>query len=401
MATTLVQAEVVTKYQEAIGTGGTRNAAVVSALENAVGKAFGFQLEGKLQRTLSERSNYTLQDSEEDITAIMSRQVTQRVGTSSNNPVTSYEILTANESTVGWEASVRIHYKDFKKLGAKDNRRSLVVRALDDKSTAFAGIVESALIASRRFNVLSRDNADVFNEEKAFILSSDASRSESARVGRAEGADYIVLVKTDGYFSRLNRERVIKATGEHLYQSDAGFRFEVEVVEFASREMKWHKREKIYVSSKRKVASASSLLSGKTERYANNMVLSLVSSIYPARIAQVIGDRAVLNRGEGSIKVGQNVEVYHIGEKIIDPQSGESLGAMEIEVAKAKVIELKPKFSILQLTSGKLDKAEDYVVRWNAKTSNTNKSNKKTSTTKNRQNKAKSEAKALDNSFLN
>jgi len=36
MATTLVQAEVVTKYQEAIGTGGTRNAAVVSALENAV-----------------------------------------------------------------------------------------------------------------------------------------------------------------------------------------------------------------------------------------------------------------------------------------------------------------------------------------------------------------------------
>lgn len=401
VVTTAVQAEVVTRYKDATGVGATHGEAVALALENAVGKAFGFRLEGALQRTLSERSRYTADESEEEVIAVMSREVTRRVSTSSNTPVTGYDILSASENAVGWEANVRIYYKDYKKLGAENNRRSLVVSALDERSEAFAEAVEAALVASRRFNVLKRDEAAAFNDEKAFILSSDAGRNEVARLGRSEGADYIVLVKTERYFSRLNKEKLIKATGERLYKSEGGFTFDVEVVEFSSRETKWRKRDNVYVAAERKVSSATSLMSGATEGYATNLARSLVSTIYPARIAQVMGDRAVLNRGEGSISIGQRVDVYLIGDKLVDPQGGESLGAMEVKVAQAKVVELKPKFSVLQLTSGRLENGTDYIVRWNTGGGGSAKVNRKAVERASRQARAKEEAKALDDAFMN
>lgn len=399
--TTTLQAEVVMRQKEAAGVGETRGDAIAFALESAVGKAFGFRLEGTLQRTINASTRDTLDESKEELIAMMSREITRKVGTSSNTPITGYDILSAQENSQGWEAQVRIYYQDYKKLGAKDSRRTLVVSALDQRSNAFAEALESALIASRRFNILKRGDDDIFNAEKAFITSDDANRDDVARLGRALGADYIVLVKTERYFSRLNKERLIEATGERLYRSEAGFTFDIEVVEFSSRKVKWRNRDDVYVAVKRKVSNATNLLSGHTKRYAKNLALSLVSTIYPARIAQIIGNKAVLNRGEGSISIGQKVDIFLIGEKIVDPQSGESLGAMEVEVANAKVIELKPKFSVLQLTTGALTNGADYIVRWNTKVPGSVKKTRKKNKVASSRKKAKLEVKALDDTFLN
>ena len=399
--TTTLQAEVVMRQKEAAGVGETRGDAIAFALESAVGKAFGFRLEGTLQRTINASTRDTLDESKEELIAMMSREITRKVGTSSNTPITGYDILSAQENSQGWEAQVRIYYQDYKKLGAKDSRRTLVVSALDQRSNAFAEALESALIASRRFNILKRGDDDIFNAEKAFITSDDANRDDVARLGRALGADYIVLVKTERYFSRLNKERLIEATGERLYRSEAGFTFDIEVVEFSSRKVKWRNRDDVYVAVKRKVSNATNLLSGYTKRYAKNLALSLVSTIYPARIAQIIGNKAVLNRGEGSISIGQKVDIFLIGEKIVDPQSGESLGAMEVEVANAKVIELKPKFSVLQLTTGALTNGADYIVRWNTKVPGSVKKTRKKNKVASSRKKAKLEVKALDDTFLN
>jgi hypothetical protein len=72
---------------------------------------------------------------------------------------------------------------------------------------------------------------------------------------------------------------------------------------------------------------------------------------------------AVINRGSSSVTKGQAFVVFLMGEEIKDPQSGESLGALEIEIGTAKVINTNPKFSVVKLDDGEFDTDSDYLVR--------------------------------------
>jgi hypothetical protein len=71
----------------------------------------------------------------------------------------------------------------------------------------------------------------------------------------------------------------------------------------------------------------------------------------------------VLNRGEGSVQQGEKYDVFLMGEDLLDPQSGESLGALEVEVGKGTITNVKPKFSFLKMETGSLDSKSDYILR--------------------------------------
>lgn len=356
-------AEVVTLSKEAVGTGGSRGEAVLTALERAVGKAFGFTLSGELQRFTSEHSSYSNDGGNESLIATVSREVSQKVKTPDNTPVVGYEVLSAFETSTGWEARVQVFYKSYKKLGAPDTRRSVVVVAEDAKSAPLADQLESSLIASRRFNVLNRDSRAAFEAEKAFIRSSDASSGEVARFGQGEGADYLVILRSSAHYDRQAPVRLIKATGEKLYHAEAGYSYDLEVIEFSSREIKWRKQGSVHVESETP-GSAAGRLGTRSIQIAETLANDLAGAIYPARIAQINGKQAVLNRGSGAVQLGQQVNIYLLGEGLVDPQSGESLGAMETWTASGKVIDIKPKFSIISVTEGEVVNGNEYIVRW-------------------------------------
>ena len=363
LASTPAFAEVVTLSKEATGIGGTRGEAILTALERAVGKAFGFTLSGELQRFTSEHSSYSNDGGNELLIAKVSREVSQKVKTPDNTPVVGYEVLSAAETSTGWEARVQLFYKSYKKLGAPDNRRTVVVVAEDTKSALLANNLESSLIASRRFNVLNRDSRAAFEAEKAFIRSSDASSAEVARFGQGEGADYLVILRSSAHYDRQAPVRVIKATGEKLYHAEAGYSYDLEVIEFSSRKIKWRKQGSVHVESE-EPGSAAGRLSARSKQIAESLANDLASAIYPARLAQINGNEAVLNRGTGAVKLGQQVNIYLMSEGLIDPQSGESLGPMETLAASGKVIDIKPKFSIIRVNEGEVQSGNEYIVRW-------------------------------------
>ena len=287
-----------------------------------------------------------------------------RTNTPDNMPVVGYEVLNAFETRTGWEAQVQLRYKSYQKLGAADNRRTVVVYAENKAASGLAEALESALIASRRFNLLKRDSETVFVREKAFVQGPDVAFGEVARLGQGEGADYLVLVQTSGHYNRELPVKVIKATGERLYSSEAGLNYNIEMVEFSSREIKWRKRGAIGVESDKQRSDVGSKLAVRLNKLSASVSTDLTEAIYPARIARVMGSQAVLNRGDGAIDLGQTVNIYLAGEVMIDPQSGESLGALELQVATGVIIDVKPKFSVLQVREGSLAAGEDYIVRW-------------------------------------
>ncbi|ABK45283.1 periplasmic protein [Magnetococcus marinus MC-1] len=394
------QADVIVSSIGAGGSGLNKEEAVLMALENAVGKAFGFSLEGALVRSLKDNATYGTEGNSEEIVSRLSRSVVRQTRTPDNAPVTGYEVLDVYETQTGWEAHVRLYYKAYKKLGDPDKRRTLVVSATDTRAATLAEAIEASLMASRRFDVLKRDDAGAFAAEKAFIRGSDAEQGELARLGRGKGADYLVLVKTSKYFSHLNDVKHIQATGERLYHSEAGFNYDIEVVEFSSREMKWRKRGKVSASTDKPISDASSLLAGRITRLADSIGSDLIGAIYPPRIVRVMGDRAVLNRGEGAVKLGQQVTIYALKEALIDPQSGESLGGMEQRIASAVVVELKPKFSVLELSAGSLQHSEDYIVRWSQSSAQAPSRRHGVHSERIKQKEALEKARSLDDAFL-
>jgi len=58
------------------------------------------------------------------------------------------------------------------------------------------------------------------------------------------------------------------------------------------------------------------------------------SGVFPLKIAKVTGNTVYINRGSGvDFEVGDHLSVLAQGEGLIDPDTGESLGSAEEEVA--------------------------------------------------------------------
>ena len=73
--------------------------------------------------------------------------------------------------------------------------------------------------------------------------------------------------------------------------------------------------------------------------------------VFPAQVAKVISSiRIAINRGsEDKIKLNQKVLLYSLSnEEIKDPETGESLGYLEIYKGTGKVIAVQDKLSIIE-----------------------------------------------------
>ena len=69
-----------------------------------------------------------------------------------------------------------------------------------------------------------------------------------------------------------------------------------------------------------------------------------------ARVARVIDPfKFVINRGsEHGVAMGQRFIIFEKGEEIVDPATGDSLGALELVKAHGEVIHVQEKMAIIQ-----------------------------------------------------
>jgi hypothetical protein len=59
--------------------------------------------------------------------------------------------------------------------------------------------------------------------------------------------------------------------------------------------------------------------------------------------------KLVINRGElNGVKLNQRYLIYGIGDEIKDPETGESLGALELVRGTGKVVHLQPKMATIE-----------------------------------------------------
>ncbi|MDR4127224.1 hypothetical protein [Yanghanlia caeni] len=347
------------------GTGMTRDEAVAAALANAAGQAFGIQLDAASVSHTFGAEAVTNGESETLMVNAVNKVVTQAVNMPANNPILGYSIDSLSEGYANtWDATITLRYAKFERLGADTNRRSVIVVTSDKRhQDLLTTTVAESLVASRRFDVLNRRNDKLFEAEKAFIQGGDAAVSEVARLSQAEGADYLLVAELQGLSIRNNMRETIRMTGEVLVRSAVSGTLRLEVIEFASRKVKWSGSQKFGATYEGVSSIGAATLSRLIGDASGKLMDNLIASIYPIRVVKVMGDVAIINRGEGSASVGETYAVFLMGEELVDPQSGESLGAMEVEAGIGKITEVKPKFSFLKMATGSLDANAEYIVR--------------------------------------
>jgi hypothetical protein len=95
-----------------------------------------------------------------------------------------------------------------------------------------------------------------------------------------------------------------------------------------------------------------------------NTAIRQVIQKFPATIIQIVDEyKVAINRGsEHGIQVGQRFLLYRLSETDIkDPETGESLGYLEIVKGTGKVTHVQPKMSTIQ--SDRVSAAERRIIR--------------------------------------
>ena len=226
----------------------------------------------------------------------------------------------------------------------------------------FRAKAEELLTQGRRFGVLDRKRPEVYEAEKQILASGDVDVGERARLGKVMGADYLVY----GTIDRIAIEtttRVIRATGERIKRSHGATKVRFTVLAAATRQVKWSSAitlDRRLPPGLRPEAAAEALL----EEVAVRMVDELTENIYPPRVTGVLGPgQFVVNRGGNTVEAGSVFEVFAAGDWLLDPDTGERLDQLETSVGIARIVTVKPKYSIAELISDVVDLSRGMVLR--------------------------------------
>lgn len=238
------------------------------------------------------------------------------------------------------------------------------------KTSALTEKLKTALVQTRRFDVLERQDMDMIDEEIAFAKSSSADASRGPRDGMKLGAAFIVTgeiavvdVGTDvraipstKYFNHTVYGRIV--CDMRVIDTAAGT-----VVTAAKIEAAISDRQRSVSSSAENVASPlfyDDLYRELTEKIA----LKIIESVYPLKIAAVDGSTVYLNRGEGSgLEPSQVLAVYEMGKTITDSDTGEVLGQTESYVGEIQVVKVNPKNTMATLLSEGAAVRKGMIVR--------------------------------------
>jgi curli biogenesis system outer membrane secretion channel CsgG len=225
-------------------------------------------------------------------------------------------------------------------------------------------------VLADKFSVVERDKLNLVLKEQGLAQSGAVDPASAAKVGKILGVKYIVLGgidkfnidKTGGGFGGIGgamvqakatinlrmidsttAERVFAVSAEDEVKKGGGFVRGASL----SHDSEWGiASEAIQKTAKAVVAKLTTADYMARLSNANNP-----TGVMEGKIIKVEGNRAWINMGgESGIKVGDTFTVWNIGDALVDPDTGAKLGADEKRTGDGSVVEVQPKFAIVQFT---------------------------------------------------
>jgi curli biogenesis system outer membrane secretion channel CsgG len=220
-----------------------------------------------------------------------------------------------------------------------------------------------------KFAVVERTQLALVMKEQGLAASGAVTPQTAAKVGSLLGVKYIVVGGIDKFaindtkagfrgvggnlqqaeaainlrfIDTTTGERVLAVSGEAEVRKGGGFFRGAS----ASRDAQWG------IASEA-IEKASKTMLGKfvTGGYLERLASVARPGALEARVVKIEGQKIWINvGGQAGLKVGDTFGVFNVGEALIDPVTGASLGADEKQTGSAAVIEVQDKYAVVTLT---------------------------------------------------
>lgn len=360
---------------DAIGYGSNRTLAVADALVQGLRQVTGVSIDSReVMQSISGRQSASVDGQDSHSSSFeVARQGDLSLKTA--GVVSRYDVHSVDQEPDGsYRAEITVHVAKYDRPGLPtDSRRTLAVMPFHTEARSFsllgdatpAARVESELrnrildlfTQSRRMNVVDREYGAEFAQEKAIWVGDDSALVERARAGNVVGADYIVVGNLRNARSTRN-VRTLQLTGETITTYSGAGQLDYKIILAATRQVKWSDSITFKYSDadiRRMLSRHGSTQAGITTELAEQLVNKVLENIYPMRLVAVNGSTVVLNQGGNTLKKGDRLSVYFLGEEMFDPYTGESLGQIEDKVADIEVVRVNPKTSYAKIVKGEAE----------------------------------------------
>ena len=363
--------------------GETRELAIINSVIEGIRQVHGVSID--TQRELRVNFSEVLQsggDSDEESFYSSTDQI-RNVRSRAKGYVKSYNVLSVHRQTnsVGWEATVIVEVPIYLSTGQDRSQiRTMAVLPFRVQSGSYTVGSQtfpaeevswqlnhkliSELTQARKFRMLDREYVEEYGAEKALLKSGEVPVEETLRLGQRLGSDFMIVGIITGY-KIIEGEKV--TLGVARVDRTVDLVFEYRVIEVAPQEIRWSGSVDLTLDHK----SLRNLTTSDDLMQVQNVVLSKAAAtvasevlevIFPVKVLGVVGNEVALNQGGIRIKEGQLFDVFTIGNKVIDPDTGRKIRIDGPRVATIEVINVLPKYSIARVIDGDIEQVVERAI---------------------------------------
>ena len=215
-------------------------------------------------------------------------------------------------------------------------------------------MLTTAMVKANKFQVAERTQLGTVMAEQNLGSSGAVNAATAARIGKLTGAGYMLIgIVTEADSSR----RDTRSFGVSVSKTTVTLAVDIRFVDSSTGVTLWAEtfRE---VRTGTNVAGSGSFnvssgIGGEMARAAINGIARKVhQTVYPPKVVKADGDAIILNYGEAMFAVGETWDVFIQGEALIDPDTGENLGADETKLGTIRITEVQAKIAKATLTEG-------------------------------------------------
>jgi hypothetical protein len=217
--------------------------------------------------------------------------------------------------------------------------------------------MEASLLATRKFEVLSRDKTklEAIREEQSFA-SSSLTKGNAAAQGKIENANYLVIPTVTDFVFYRSTKPVPNLRDKYVRKDSGRLEIDAQIIDTTTGAIK----TTFYMKST--FATADEVVNSKggspsavhftkmAKSVSAQLADQLVDAVFPMRVLNIQNNQVWINRGQdGGLETGDILNVYHPGVALIDPDTGDNLGSAEAFAGKIKVTRVNPKFTITEV----------------------------------------------------
>lgn len=204
----------------------------------------------------------------------------------------------------------------------------------------FTDSIISRLSQTKRFQLIDRQEVDqLLDEQLAQVLAEN--RDMPSAMGALKGADYLAYGSLDSSSFTSEVETIQLPNSSRTFQQTKWYvSGNMRIVDARSGDILESRKISIEESppnsmDKRRV------LTLLADAYADQVVLMLMNTIYPIRVAAIGQDNTIyVNRGtDGGLAEGEVLDAFRPGKAVIDPDTGVQLGVEEVMLGQVSITE--------------------------------------------------------------